>query len=106
MLFGAPTERPGEHGQDAHSHERDVSDPDPSALRIRGLLQRRFALVQCSLALGLGRSHRLELLALGAQSRLRLVFTCADEVEVQGRELRRSLGPTRRPDLGLGDIIA
>ena len=77
-----------------------------SALRIRSLLERLFAVVQRCLTRGLGGSHRLKLLALLAQSRLRLLFARADELEVQGRGLGRTFGPTCRPGLRLEDIVA
>ena len=65
-----------------------------------------FGFVQGRLALSLGCGHRFKLLALLARSRLRLLFARADKVEVQGCRLGRILGPTRRPGLGLSDIVA
>jgi hypothetical protein len=82
LLCGVPIEPSCEHGQNAHNPKRNVSDRRPFALRVRGLLQRLLGFVQGRLALGLDRSHRLELLALGTRSRLCLLFTRADEVEV------------------------
>src|SRR5262249_52044473 len=103
LLFGAPTEPPCEQGQDGHSRECNISDPRHG----RSFALRLFGLTQGRLALGLRGSHRLKLLALCARSRLSLLFTRADEVEVQGCWLRRSLGPSRRPGLCcLGNIVA
>ena len=49
---------------------------------------------------------RLKLLPLLAQSRLRLLFARADEVELQGCGLGRTLRPTRRPSLRRVDVVA
>src|SRR5262249_31316674 len=76
------------------------------ALRIRRLLLSLLPVVQGLLAFGLGRSHLLELLPLGVRSCLRLLLTCADEVELQGRGLGRILGPARRPGPRLGNVAA
>jgi hypothetical protein len=62
--------------------------------------------MQGRLALRLRRSDRLELLALGGRSRLRLLFARADEIEVQSSWLGRVLRPARRPRLYLGNIVA
>jgi hypothetical protein len=75
LLFGEQTERPCEHGEKAHNHKRNISDPRPFALSL-------FGFVQGCLAFGLSCSHRFELFALGTGSRLRLLFARADEVEV------------------------
>src|SRR6478672_6196671 len=54
-VLGQQTEQPCEHGEKAHNHERNISDPRPLAQRI-------LSCFQCRRALGLGRSHLLELL--------------------------------------------
>src|SRR5215475_8771783 len=71
----------------------------PFALRLLGF-------VQGLLALGLSCSHRLKLLALGARSRLCLLFARADEVQVKGCGLGCTLGPARHPVFCLSNIIA
>jgi len=52
LLLGIPIEPRCEHGENTHNHKRNISDPRPLALRIRGLLQRLFGFVQGRLALG------------------------------------------------------
>jgi len=84
----------------------NISDPRPFALHVRSLLQRFFGFAQGRLALGLGRSHRLELLALGTRSRLRLLFARADEGEVKSCGLGRALGLPRSPGLCLSNVVA
>src|SRR5262249_39792517 len=102
LLFGVPTEPQCEHCQNAYNNEHDISDPRhrrPFVLRLFGLMQR-------FLSRGLSGSDRLKLLALLAQSRLSLPFARADEVELQGRGLGRTLRPTRHPSLGRGYIVS
>src|SRR5262249_33767375 len=102
LLFGAPAEPPCEQGQDAHSDERNISNPGHR----RSFALRLLGFVQGLLSLLLGRSHRLKLLALGARSRLRLQVARTDEVEMQGCGLRRTLWPTRHPGLCLSYVVA
>src|SRR5262249_39326906 len=83
-------------------YKRNISDRRhrrPFVLRLFGFMQGR-------LALRLGGCHRFKLLALLAQSRLRLFFACADEVELQVCGLGRTLRPTRRPGISLKNIVA
>jgi hypothetical protein len=106
LLFGVPTKPSCEHCQNAYNGKRNISDPRPSALCLRSLLERFLGVVQSFLTLSLSCGHCIKLLALLAQSRCRHLFACADEVEVQGRGLGRTLRPTRHPSLGLGYIVS
>ena len=101
LLFREPKEPPCEQGQDAHTNERNISDPRHR----RSFALRLFGVVQSFLSLSLSCGHCIELLALLAQSRRRLLFARADEIDVQGRGLGRTLRPTRRPSLRFEDIV-
>src|SRR6516162_5426300 len=62
--------------------------------------------MQGLLALGLGGGYRFKLLVLLARPRLRLLFARADEIEMEGGRLGRTLRPARGPGLGLNNIVA
>ena len=109
LLFRYPRERDRRGGQNQRENQQNVSDSGeirPLSLLVLGQLERGFSLAQRLFALFLGRGHRSEPLALGAQPRLGLLFAGADEVKLQRGRRRGGLGPARDPGLRFGDIVA